>query len=412
LRNSILPLGFQNFKGVDDPLGQACEDALKSKIIPEFDYVLIDESQDLPPSFFQLIYAATQDPKRIIFAYDELQSLTKVSIEDTGALFGFNPDGSKRVDFSKGEYFDGIEMDYVLKRSYRNPYKVLMVAHGIGLGLYNTDGFMQIVDEEKVWNTIGYDVVSGNFSRGQSIVIKRPPEHSVSVVHEVYSGNIEPLVYEVFSDRDEEIDWICKSIQKDVKEEGVEPHDIIVISLNQNSYRTHFIQLQNKLLENGIPSIIPGVGEIERDKFGEKGFLTLSSVFKAKGNEAFIIYVMNFDYLYNYLDFVHARNRAFTSISRTKGWCRLTGVGSKMERAVKEIEDIVRNIPNFKFKFPDPDKIARKLSTEEHARRLEETKSAKNALGKLLTIDEGALETLSQDAIKKLIEKLRKNVDK
>jgi superfamily I DNA and RNA helicase len=110
-------------------LDLACRELLDTKLTEEFDYVLIDEAQDLPPSFFQLIWKVTKpvdpanpkSPKRIIFAYDELQSLTSdLDIKDTVELFGLHPDGTPRVDFSAGTYGDGIEMDYVLKKTYRS----------------------------------------------------------------------------------------------------------------------------------------------------------------------------------------------------------------------------------------------------------------------------------------------------
>jgi len=210
-----------------------------------------------------------------------------------------------------------------------------------------------------------------------------------------------------FNDRTDELNWIANQIENDVKNEKVEPHDIVVISINQKAVDSEFILLQSTLFQKGIPSIIPGVGGVERDKFGEKGFVTLATVYKAKGNEAFIVYVMAFDYLYNY-DFVYTRNRAFTSISRSKGWCRITGKGENMNRAIKEIQDTLKNVPFFKFKFPDPQKIQKKLSQEEHARKLEETKKITSALKDLLTAEDGAIDIsqFSEDEIEALKKKL------
>ena len=149
LKNSIEFLPFSR-SGLSSDLGYICSKALEQKINPEYDFVLMDEAQDFPPSFYQLIYKLTYDPKRIIFAYDELQSLNKLSISDTGDLFGYHIDGTKIVDFSKGSYEGNIEMDYVLYKSYRNPLEVLMTAHSIGLGLYNVAGYMQVINDVNV----------------------------------------------------------------------------------------------------------------------------------------------------------------------------------------------------------------------------------------------------------------------
>lgn len=396
LRNSIQPIPLlqaQSFSKGEDAFDFVCSDALKNPLLQEYDFVLMDEAQDFPPSFFQLVYRLTKPPKRIIFAYDELQSLSNLTISDTGDLFGYNKDGSKIVDFSKGYYDGGIEMDYVLYKSYRNPLEVLMTAHSIGLGLYNKDGYMQVIDNKEVWDAIGYEVIEGSFQKvGEQITIERPQKNSISLAQELYNGTQESLQYYQFADRDSEILWVADQIERDVKQEGVEPHDIIVISLNHKYIKNHFIPLQSKLFSKGIPSIIPGIGGVDRDKFGEKGFVTLSTVYKAKGNEAFVVYIMAFDYLYDYIDFVFARNRAFTSISRSKGWCKITGVGVQMERAIKELKETLAKIPNFIFKFPDPDKVAKKLSQEEHARRLQEKKKSSKTINDLLSLDDEAIE--------------------
>lgn len=406
LRNSIefIPLRQAQSYDSEEPFRYVCSEVLKKELSEEYDFVLMDEAQDFPPGFYQLIYALTKNPKRIIFAYDELQSLNAISISDTGELFGTKADGTKKVDFSRGTYDGGIEMDFILNKSYRNPLEILMVAHSMGLGIYNTDGYMQIITDKQVWNAIGYEVVKGEFNTvGEEIIINRPVENSKSVASELYKGKQQNLLYKKFSSREEEIIWVGEQIIHDIKFEGVEPENIMVISINQRMIEQTFVPLQFNLFKMGIPSIIPGVGGIDRDKFGEKGFVTLSTVYKAKGNEAFIVYIIGFDYLYDYIDFVYARNRAFTSISRSKGWCRISGIGIGMERAISEIQATQRNIPQFKFKFPDPRNVAKKLSQEEHARRLQEKKKGSRALLDLLNTEDAAIELTNEqkDALKK-----------
>ena len=53
---------------------------------PIFNAVLIDEAQDLPPEFFQLVYLFTKDPKRIVWGYDELQKLSEAAMPSTDEL--------------------------------------------------------------------------------------------------------------------------------------------------------------------------------------------------------------------------------------------------------------------------------------------------------------------------------------
>jgi Superfamily I DNA and RNA helicases len=412
IRNSLVFKGYRDVPGnVEEPLDYVCSEILNEKIQEEFDFVLMDESQDFPPSFFQLIYKITKQPKRIIFAYDELQSLTNINMQDVKELFGCDESGKALVDFSAGYYADEIEMDIILEKSYRNPYELLMVAHGLGMGLYNEDGIMQIIDDEKIWNSIGYEIASGKLVPNTRVEIKRPPENTISLVRECYDGPQKPFLYMKFDNMGQEIEWLAENIRKDVFEENVEPHNIVVISLNKGSYKNEFPLLQNHLYNKGVSSIIPGYEGTERDKFGEYGYVTLSTVFKAKGNEAFLIYVMSLEYIYDYVEFVQARNSVFTALTRTKGWCRISGCGSRMDRAIKEIDMIFSNLPMFKFIFPDPDKIARKLSQEEYARRVAETRKVKKSVESLLAIDAEAMKTIPKDQLDELIRRLKTNVD-
>jgi superfamily I DNA and RNA helicase len=71
--------------GAERAFGGVCDEmlsSLKEKGTPVtlFDAVLIDEGQDLPQSFFELCYLSAKDPKRVVWAYDELQNLGSYSM--------------------------------------------------------------------------------------------------------------------------------------------------------------------------------------------------------------------------------------------------------------------------------------------------------------------------------------------
>ena len=118
---------------------------------------------------------------------------------------------------------------------------------------------------------------------------------------------------------------------------------------------------------------------------------------------------MGFDHLYDYVNFVETRNKAFTSITRSKGWCRISGIGSNMEKAIKEIKDIIKNVPRFEFTYPTSDKIARKLSNEEHARRIQTKKEGEKSIDNLLNIEDEFFSNLSDEVKAELKKKLEGN---
>ena len=403
VRNGITPSNYTSVRHLVDPFGVLCQRVLEHDLLEEFDVVLMDEAQDFPPSFYQLIYQTTLQPKRIIWAYDELQSLTDLDIQDTG-VFGYNEDGTRRIDFSAGMYDNGIHMDFVLKRSYRNPLDVLMVAHGIGLGIRNQDGPLQMIDNKEIWASIGYQVETGDLKTGHPTSILRPPENNPSPLKQCYDGSVPSIRTAHFADRDSEIAWIAERIENDVRVEGVLPQEIVVVSLNSYRAKENFFSLQRCLQAKSIPSIIPGIRQ-ESEKFAEDGYVTLSTVYRVKGNEAPVVYVMNMDYLYDYVEEIKARNMAFTAITRAKGWCCITGVGEGMQRAMQEIDAIVADVPRFNFVFPDMAKI-RRLSNEEYARRTVERRMTNDLIEGLLQRDERVLMNLDEDTKRRLRERL------
>ena len=88
----------KNFFGQGSAFQGICNELLQHvkqrKSIPQlYDAVLIDEAQDLPQPFFELVYHTTREPKRIIYAYDELQNLGTYSISPPSELFGKNTQG-------------------------------------------------------------------------------------------------------------------------------------------------------------------------------------------------------------------------------------------------------------------------------------------------------------------------------
>lgn len=405
-RNSIVPQSFS--RQYVNPLDHVYTNLNRYELQEEYDYVLIDEAQDLPASFFKVMYKLTKDPKRIIFAYDELQSLDNIETVDVEELFGKNEDGQYLVDFSKGTYGNGIEMDYMLKKSYRNPLEVLMLAHGLGLGIHNPTGYMQVIEDKKIWNSIGYVIEEGNCKAGDHMIIKRPAENSISVARNFYCGDIEAVRAKKCDSMEQEVDIVVNDIFKMVNEEEVLPHNIVVISLTNDDLKKRFSMLQSKLFACGIRSIAPGF-DVDRDAFGIEGSVTLSTVYKAKGNEAFIVYVMGCESIYDYVDFLEARNRAFTAFTRSKGWLIITGVGQNMEKVMDELKKIMHDIKaeqKMDFIFPDQEHIARKLSSEEHARRKYVKKTGERAITDLLEIDDDYLEALPDEIKDKLIEKL------
>jgi superfamily I DNA and RNA helicase len=109
-------------------------------------------------------------------------------------------------------------------------------------------------------------------------------------------------------------------------------------------------------------------------------------------------------------DAVKKRNKAFTAMTRTKGWLVLTGVGRLAEVLFEEIEAILENIGCVTFVVPDMAKIQRNLETYENQRRRARVRKAEESLAKLIQdMADVNPEDLSEEQKKQLIRLLFKN---
>ena len=79
----------------------SCQEALDLVKTPKaaYDAILIDEAQDFPSQFLRLCHSFLRPPKRLVYAYDELQSLTNISLSPPEELFGSAADGNPLVSF-------------------------------------------------------------------------------------------------------------------------------------------------------------------------------------------------------------------------------------------------------------------------------------------------------------------------
>lgn len=406
-----IPLMEAKKFSLNAPLKICCKQILGKEIQPVYDFIMVDEAQDLPSEFFQVLYRLSLPPHNIYWVYDELQSLFAEKIPSPEELFGLDDKGNPLVTLDGDPYPGGIEKDLVLHRSYRCPQPVLMLAHAIGLGLYSSNGCVQMLSSINSWQALGYTIQSGDFIQGQKVTILRPEINSPNPITKIYRGTQKIIESKVFEDRDAEFEWIAQSISNDINVENVSPERIIVICLDARKVKKYLPPLQNRLSELGISSTIPGLSD-DSAAVAEPGKVTLLSVIRAKGNESNIVYIFSFESIYEYVEELQNRNRAFTSITRSKAWVRITGIGKGMEKAKDEIDRILEDQPRFIFNFPNMDEI-RNLDAETARRRRNIWKGKENITG-VINLDEKALEAIaSQDPslIPALIKKLETRLE-
>ena len=342
--------------GPADTFATVCTKASAARRTPTplFDAILIDEAQDLPPSFLRLCYSILKEPKRLIYAYDELQNLLH------------DPLPSPKIIFGEHAQWDGdmARQDFILEKCYRNSRPILTSAHALGFGVYRkTDpntglGLVQMFDNPQLWRDVGYEVASGNLMGGESVALRRTSRTSPAFL-ENHSPMDDIVQFRAFDTEDEQAEWVVRQIRNNMENDDLAAEDIMVINPDPKTTRSKVGVIRRLLLDNGIPNHLAGV-DTEADEFIRGGSVTFTGIHRAKGNEVGMVYVVNaHDCWASRYNLARIRNRLFTAITRTKAWVRVCGVGRGMEQLSEEYQRLQENDFELRFSYPNPEQLSR-----------------------------------------------------
>lgn len=354
-QNNIQPIRYGEARNKsNEPFDFVCQDLLSRKngqLEKVYDYVLIDEAQDFKPSFYQMCRQLVHNDC-IVWGYDELQNILNVKIQSTIETFKNDKYGYSGIDLPKlQEQYPHIDNDIVLEKCYRSSREILVLAHAIGFGIYN-DPIIQMLENKDHWNDLGYEVTQGNCNEGDHMIIHRPEKNSPLSISQKQNVN-ELIRYYTANGMDDEINWVCDSIQNDIENEKLNPEDILVVCIDDKYARRYFDKISECLKNKGIKSNNVLTDIYDSTEFFIKGCVTLSTVYRAKGNEAATVYVIGVDTFASEKNSRIARNKLFTAFTRTKGWLVVTGANEQAEVLFKEIETAISKMPNLEFIYPN-----------------------------------------------------------
>ena len=323
---------------------------------PQYDAVLVDEAQDLPPSFLRLCYENLHEPKHLVYAYDELQNLTNTRVPPAEEMFG-SKNGGPRVTFSRD--YDSLDnrRDIILEKCYRNSRPILITAHGLGFGIYrkpppgSNTGLVQMFDQPELWSDIGYTCRQGQLALGQRVTLARTADTSPQFLED-HSPIDDIIRFKSFENEFEQNKWVANQIKKNLRSEALCFEDIMVIHTDPMASRSKLSKVRQALLAKKIQSHHAGV-DTRPDDFLKSASITCTGIHRAKGNEAAMVYIINGeDCFTGTTGLASIRNRLFTAITRSKAWVRVTGVGPKMEALISEYGRLKE--ANFELSFDYP----------------------------------------------------------
>lgn len=393
--------------GTDSAFEQACLLALRQATDVEsaYDAILVDEAQDFSPAFLQLCHRLLGPQKRLIYAYDELQSLTGLSLPAPEQIFGT----------------DQHELnDIVLPRCYRNSRPVLATAHALGFGIYRRPrkqgeiGLVQMFDHPQLWEDIGYRSKDGQLQSGSRATLARTRETSPLFLED--HSHIDDLVRFIqFTSSAEQTKWLVEAIITNLSADELRPDDIMVINPDPVSTRRQVGPIRLRLLEAGYQCHLAGV-DTDKDTFGgDMESVTFTGIHRAKGNEAAMVYIINAQDCYDArFNLAQIRNRLFTAITRSKAWIRILGIGDQMEGLCQEYRELKDRGFELQFTYPTDEQrehlriVHRDMSSRERNR----IRTSEHELSKLIAhLDTGVLhiEDLDPEMIMKLKQHLQSN---
>jgi len=369
-----LTVNDTQYKQPNQALAAACLQLLHNTVIPTlYDAILIDEGQDLmvddalkfqgKQPFYWMAYQALRpiDPahpeqRRLIWGYDEAQSLESLTIPNASELFG-----EDLGHLVTGQYPGGIKKSEIIHRCYRTPGPILTAAHGIGMGLLRPGGMLTGMTRAEDWQAIGYEV-TGHFIPGGQITLRRPPENSPNLVPELWLGSV--LEFVAYRSRQEELTALVENILYNLRHDSLKPsREILVIVLGSGweamKLETDVAEfLMSQGIDIYIPStldcniLIPDPENHDPNKFWCEGGVTVSRIHRAKGNEADLVYVVGLDQVAKDESNLQLRNQLFVALTRAKGWVKLSGLGAYP--MYEEMWRVIQSGDSFTFTFRRP----------------------------------------------------------
>lgn len=236
------------------------------------DYLLIDESQDFPKEFFELIELVVKE--KIYAAGDVFQN-----------IFAKTDSNTKNI------------VDINLRQCYRTDPRTLMFAHGLELGLFELEKLQWFSNEQ--WKLLGYEIKKNN---KRTITLTRTPNIRFSE-----EENYESV--KLVEDTSEE--KICELVnQIRVENETVKLGEIAIIFVNQKpDIFKRMDSLTNRILMDLNLDVVRGYEE--KQTYENKIYVTNAN--NVKGLEfPFVICVVD-DFSADY----QFRSSLYTMITRS-----------------------------------------------------------------------------------------------
>jgi superfamily I DNA and RNA helicase len=203
-------------------------------------------------------------------------------------------------------------------------------------------------------------------------------------------------------------EWVASSIETNLKQDELEADDMLIVLPSAYTAKSEMTAIAGALARRGISSHLAGVTS-SRDELFVANSIAMAHIFRSKGNEAPMVYVVNAHHGAFGVDLITRRNTLFTAITRSRAWVRICGVGPSMQIISQEVRAVQDRGFKLKFRVPTQPELAkmrqihRELSEQEIVRAKKATDGLATFLAALrrgeVTIDSLPPELRTQLAI-------------
>ena len=159
------------------------------------------------------------------------------------------------------------------------------------------------------------------------------------------------VVLRSFADEAEQDNWVAEQIAINLTTDELESDDILVVLPDAYTSKRRSTRFARALARHEIDSHLAGVGS-SADQLFVRDSIAMAHIYRAKGNEAPMVYVLDSQYAVKEPNLITRRNTLFTAITRSRAWVRICGWGDRMPEMATEI-DAVRNA-DFRLEFVIP----------------------------------------------------------
>ena len=206
---------------------------------------------------------------------------------------------------------------------------------------------VNMMEDYSIWKAVGYKEKEGILGYGKHVVLQRDeaieykPEECVDIT--------------TVNDRKEQYEKVVKEIVRLVEKEDVVLEDILIIDLASMSLKDDFSELKKEFICQTEGSAINyRIHLVDKDNainFKRNESITFTTIFRAKGNEANIVFVLNAHKISSMI--TCSRNRLFTALTRAKFKAYVYGVdGDVMKSLRDEYEEVKTKKYELDFIYP------------------------------------------------------------